>query len=267
MSGQPGQPVLLLDGRAGEDLALEVALAQTLLERVGRHGGAPVLRCYRALPTVAFGRRDTLAPGFAAAAAAARAHGFEPVVRAPGGHAAAYHEDCIVLDEVMPADDAVSGMQERFAAEAARQVAALRSLGVDARIGEVPGEYCPGAFTVNARGAVKLIGTAQRLIRGAWLLSTIVVVDREGALRAVLEDVYAALDLHWDPATVGSVATEAAAAAGGGSAASGGAAVTVADVERALLATYARRYRLEPAELDPELLDAAAALQPRHRIG
>ena len=79
----------------------------------------------------------------------------------------------------------------------------------DARVGEVEGEYCPGEFSVNARGRVKLIGAAQRIIRGAWLLSSVVVVDGAETLRAVLEDVYAALGLEWDPGTVGAVAEEA----------------------------------------------------------
>ncbi len=60
--------------------------------------------------------------------------------------------------------------------EGERLAGALRGLGVDARVGEVPGEYCPGAYSVNARGRVKLIGTAQRLVRGAALLGASVVV-------------------------------------------------------------------------------------------
>jgi len=39
--------------------------------------------------------------------------------------------------------------------------AAFRRLGVDARVGEVSGEYCPGAHSVNARGATKLISGAE----------------------------------------------------------------------------------------------------------
>ena len=76
----------------------------------------------------------------------------------------------------MPAHDAASGIRQRFAAEAERQAQALRRLGVDARVGEVPGEYCPGEFTVNARAATKLIGSAQRIVRGGWMFSTVVVV-------------------------------------------------------------------------------------------
>ncbi len=99
----------------------------------------------------------------------------------------------------------------RFAAEAESQAQALRGLGIDARVGEVPGEYCPGRFSVNARGQTKLIGAAQRIISGAWLFSTVVVVGGAARVRAVLEEVYAALALDWDPASVGSIADEVGA--------------------------------------------------------
>jgi len=37
----------------------------------------------------------------------------------------------------------------------------------------VPGEYCPGEFSINDGHGHKLIGTAQRLVRGAWLFGTV----------------------------------------------------------------------------------------------
>src|SRR6185436_412499 len=100
------------------------------------------------------------------------------------------------------------GTHERFATEGARLAGALASLGVDARVGEVPGEYCPGAYSVNARGRVKLIGTAQRLVRGGALLGASIVVGDGPGVRAVLREVYAALELEWDDATAGAVDEE-----------------------------------------------------------
>jgi octanoyl-[GcvH]:protein N-octanoyltransferase len=245
--------VELLDGRAGADPALDVALPHALVGLVaeGRHG--PLLRCYRPAPTVAFGRRDAFVPGFARAAAASRRLGFTPVVRGAGGRAAAYDEGCLVFDEIMPAAESIAGIQERFAADARRQAEALRALGVDARVGEVAGEYCPGEFSVNARGRVKLIGAAQRIVRGAWLLSSVVVVEGASGLRAVLEEVYGALGLAWDPATVGDVSTEAPG-------------TRVEDVRAALLAEYERRYQLTPASLTDVDLAHAAELLERHRV-
>ena len=233
--------------------ALEVAVSHALVERVNEGALGPVLRLYRPAPTLAFGRLDVLRPGFAAAAAAAREHGFEPVVRAPGGHAVAYHEGCLGIDELLPEADPIAGMQERFARSGAVLADALLGLGVDARVGRVPGEFCPGEFTVNARGAVKLVGTAQRVVRRASLLAASVAVHGADALRDVLADVYRALELDWDPATAGGVADEVAG-------------VTVDDVERAVLDAYASRWELVEAALDAGTLERARRLLARHEV-
>jgi octanoyl-[GcvH]:protein N-octanoyltransferase len=82
-----------------------------------------------------------------------------------------------VLDEIMAAKESLTGIQNRFARGAERQPQALRGLGIDARVGKAPGQYCPGAFTVNAGGHKKLIGAVQRAVRGGWLLSTVVLGD------------------------------------------------------------------------------------------
>jgi lipoate-protein ligase A len=243
----------LIEGRAGDDPALDLALAPALLQRVADDSRAPLVRVYRPWPTVAFGRRDSFLPGFAQAACAARRHGFTPAIRSAGGRAAAYHDGCLVIEEIIAAAESKSGIQERFAAEAGRQAGALRGLGLDARVGEVPGEYCPGEFSVNARGQTKLIGAAQRTIRGAWLFSSVLVVDGSAPLRAVLEDVYAALGLDWNPASTGSIAGERAD-------------VTLDQVQATMLAPLAARYRLTPAQLSADDLAAGQALLGRHRV-
>jgi octanoyl-[GcvH]:protein N-octanoyltransferase len=220
-----------------------------LVSRVDQGSGDALVRLYRPAPTVAFGRLDRLRPGFAAAVAAARAHGFEPVLRAPGGHAVAYHEGCLGIDELLGEADPIAGMHDRFARSGARLAGALRSLGVDARVGPVPREFCPGEFTVNARGALKLVGTAQRVVRHASLLAASVAVSGAERLRAVLVDVYAALELDWDPATVGAVGDEVA--------------VGLDDVEAAVLAAY------DPPRfvaLDAATLALAEELEPQHRL-
>ena len=79
-----------------------------------------------------------------------------------------------------------TGTHDRFATRGSGSRARSQRLGVDARVGEVPGEYCPGAYSVNARGRVKLIGTAQRLVRGAALLGASIVVGDGAGIRAVL---------------------------------------------------------------------------------
>jgi octanoyl-[GcvH]:protein N-octanoyltransferase len=141
---------------------------------------------YRPGPTAAFGRLDRLRPGYEAAQAAARAHGLEPILREGGGHAVVYDDRSVVLEEVAPSADIAAGIQARFDDGTARIVAALRSLGLDPQVGELPGEYCSGAHSVHLDG-IKVVGTAQRVIRAA------------------LTDIYAALDLDWAPSTAGAI--------------------------------------------------------------
>jgi lipoate-protein ligase A len=242
-----------IEGRVDEDPVLDLALATALLQQVAAGRRGPVIRVYRPAPTVAFGRRDSFLAGFERAAATATRAGFTPAIRSAGGRAAAYHDECLVIDEIVPARDAMADVDARFAAEAESQAQALRGLGIDARVGEVPGEYCPGRFSVNARGQTKLIGAAQRIISGAWLFSSVVVGAGSAPIRAVLTEVYAALGLEWDPTTTGSIADEIAD-------------ITVERVQRTLLEQLYVRYRLTPSELTDAERSTARDLAGRHRV-
>jgi lipoate-protein ligase A len=238
-----------------DDPALDVAVGHALLERAARGAIGPTLRVYRPGATVAFGRLDTLRPGFGAAVGAARSHGFEPVLRQPGGHAAAYDAGALCVDHVRPEAEAIPALQARFEAAAELLAGALRAVGVDARVGEIPGEYCPGAWTVNARGRVKLVGTAQRLVRGGSLLGAVVLVRGGARVRAVLEAVNACLGLEWDPATAGAAEDDVPG-------------LTVDAVERAVLDAYAvdGGGPLTEAALDDETVRRARELAARHRL-
>jgi lipoate-protein ligase A len=240
--------VRLVRSAAAGSAALELAVSHALLTRVSRGELPSTLRIYRPAPAVAFGKLDTLRPGYPAAVAAARAHGYEPVLRLPGGHAAAYNDASLAIDVVWALEDPVVGTHDRFAEEGERLAGALRALGVDARVGQVPGEYCPGDYSVNARGRVKLVGTAQRLVRGGALLGASIVVGDGPGIRAVLDDVYAALDLPWDASTAGAVDEEVPA--------------TLDAVEAAVIAAYEP---LQPAELDETTLALARTLEHERR--
>jgi len=197
---------------AADDAARRLAL----LTEVGEGRSPQLVRLLRPAPTAAFSRRDALLPGFAAAQEAARAHGFAPVVRPVGGRMAPYHPDTLVIDVIGRSDDPRRGMTERFEVVADVLVDVLSGLGLDARAGELPREYCPGQHSVHVMtpglppGATKVAGTAQRQTRRAYLVSALLVVDGSAELRAVTTDVYAALGLDLDPATVGAVADHAA---------------------------------------------------------
>nr|WP_307008090.1 lipoate--protein ligase family protein [Sinomonas atrocyanea] len=210
-----------MGGSAGGGAAAELGRAMELLDEVKRGARGGTLRLYRPQRTLAFGQRDTRLPGFEAARSAALAHGFEPVVRRAGGRAAAYHAGTLIVDHIEPAREAMVGHRHRFEVFGDLYAGALRTLGVDARVGEIPGEYCPGEFSVHgvpagaglparsgpggttAGGRLKLVGTAQRVVAGAWLFSSVFVVADAAPVRAVLTDVYRALALPFDPATAG----------------------------------------------------------------
>lgn len=194
--------------------AVDLDFALALLQRVKTGALGPLLRLYRPAPTVAFGQRDTHLPGFDAAAQACRELGFDPLVRKAGGRAAAYHQGTLVIDHLEPHADAIAGAKGRFSLFGELLAQALRDAGVAAAVGEIPGEYCPGEFSVHgsAPGSssapaqrLKLIGTAQRVVSGGWLFSSVVIVENSAPIRAVLEASYAALGLEWDPATAGAV--------------------------------------------------------------
>ncbi|MGH2960959.1 MAG: lipoyl protein ligase domain-containing protein, partial [Solirubrobacterales bacterium] len=178
--------------------------------------------------------------------------GFEPIVRLAGGRAAVYHPGTIALSEAVPDPRPAGHTHARFERVAETCATALRGLGVDARVGEVPGEYCPGAYSVNARGRSKLVGIGQRIISGGAHLGVVIVVRDSAAVRDALVPVYAALGLEWDPATAGSVEDEV-----------GGA--DLETVEAAILAELERAGHA-PVEtsLDARTLDLAARLEHEH---
>ena len=192
--------------------ALDMALSHALLMRVADRARPSVVRIYEPGPTVAFSKLDSHAPGFAAACDAARARGYEPVIRLGGGHAAAYGPGCLIHEEIVPHRSTLEGLSERYARESNIVESALARLGVSVSAGQLEGEYCAGAHSLHA-GGVKVAGIAQRVIKGAALISTVLLVDAGASLRAVLVDVYRALGIDWRPETAGSLADVAAAPA------------------------------------------------------
>src|SRR5919106_6358846 len=219
---------------------LGTAISETILRRVSAGELPPTVRIHRPGNEVAFGRQDVASAGYEAAAEAARAAGFAAVERLAGGRAAVFHEGTIAIARAYADPQPPKRTYARFEEMADVIATALRNLGVDARVGEVPGEYCPGAYSVNARGASKLAGIGQRMIRGGAHVGGVVVVSDAALVRKVLIPVYEALELDWDPATASSVADELGRELG------------LDEVEGALLAALAGRYELEEGELDEE---------------
>jgi octanoyl-[GcvH]:protein N-octanoyltransferase len=183
--------------------------------------------------TAAFSRRDTRRPGYRQASEVADRHGFEPVVRPAGGQLAAYHEGALALSVVGRHPAPADGVGGRFTTFSRTLVDGLRRLGVDARLGPVPGEYCPGTHSVNAGGRTKLAGTAQRMTPGSFFLGAVVVVSEPEPIRSLLTEAYPLLGHPLDPATVGCVADQVAG-------------VTTGDVREVLLDSLRRVLPLAP---------------------
>ncbi len=165
----------------------------------------PIIRAYTTLATAAFSRRDARLPGYPAAAETARALGFTPALRTVGGHLAPLHEGTLIVDVIAVTDAPQARTRDRFGRAATAISAALHRLGVPAQVGELPGEYCPGEFSVNAAGSAKLAGIAQRVMSWGFLLSINLVVADPDPLRTVVAACYRDLGLAVDPARVGAV--------------------------------------------------------------
>jgi lipoate-protein ligase A len=242
-------PLRLLTASFPGDAVLEAAFSAALLARVGE--GAPAaFRIARPGPAVSFGRLDRLARGYAAAADTARAHGFEPVLRVGGGRAAAIHEQAIAFGLAAPPGE--GSTTERFVAMTDLVRSALRRLGVPAEVGELPGEYCPGAWSLHAAG-VKLAGIDQRVTRTASWTEGFLVVRDGLRVRDVLSAVYDALELPWDPRTAGALSDLDGA-------------ITCEAAAAALRSELAERYVLAEVDGDPGTLKLAEGLRERHEV-
>jgi hypothetical protein len=101
-------------------------------------------------------------------------------------------------------DDPRTGIHDRFRMLSDLVVRSFGRLGVSAQVGELPGEYCPGAFSVHA-GPIKLMGVGQRVAKRAAHIGGVIVVSGSRLIRSALIPVYDALGLAWEPGTAGAI--------------------------------------------------------------
>jgi lipoate-protein ligase A len=228
------------------------ALSRVLLDQVAAGDRGPTVRLSRPARVIAFGRRDLKAPGYPEAVAAARSAGFGAMERISGGRAAAYCEGTLSLTVTLPDPMPARQTSARFEWAASTARDALLGLGIDARIGEIEGEYCPGAFSVNSGGRTKLVGIGQRMIPGAAHIGFVIAVSGSALIRQVLEPVYSALELDWNPATVGAVDDELPGTG-------------LEDTEAALLTRLRDDSTVIETALDHETLELARLAAPRFR--
>ncbi|MDP8961805.1 MAG: lipoate--protein ligase family protein [Actinomycetota bacterium] len=246
-------PLRLVRDAFPERPAYDAAVSRALMLRIAARQEPETFRLHRPGRTLAFGRQDARRPGYPAAVSAAAAAGFTPVQRLAGGRAAVFHEDSLAFSHELADPAPRRDIHERFCAISDLMSAALRRLGVDAHVGEVAGEYCAGAYSVNARGVRKLVGVGQRIITGAAHTGGVVVVAGSDRVRRVLVPVYAALEIPWQPVTVGSVEDEIGP-------------LSAEVVAEAIIAELELRYDLVEGQLNRDTLELAEALEADHGV-
>lgn len=167
-----------------------------------------LIRIFHATPTAAFSQRDTNNPGYDAAAAAVSAHGFVPMTRATGGNLALYDEGTLLVDFMSLHPDPRRDPLTRFTLVSGFIAEFLCGIGIDAHVGEVDAEFCPGQFSVNAAHKRKLVGIAQRISGNAFYVGLAITVQRATNAEAALATSYNALGLPFDPQTMGAICDE-----------------------------------------------------------
>jgi len=191
----------VLRGRA-DDLEADRSVTAGMVERT-RETGVPSLRVWRPHRQLAFGRRDAREPGYGRAREAAAEALFPPVVRSAGGRAVAYTGTTVAVAHARPNADFRTGVGERYEETLQAVQRALWRLGVPAQQGEPARAFCPGGHSLRWKG--KVAGVAQRVRMDVALVGAVVVVDDHEAIADVLDSVYDALEVPFDPDTVGSV--------------------------------------------------------------
>lgn len=191
----------VLRGRADEPED-DRSATREMVERT-RETGVPSLRVWRPHRQLAFGRRDVREPGYGRAREAAAEAGFPPYERSVGGRAVAYTGTTVAVAHARPNADFRRGVGERYEETLHAIQRALWRLGVPAQQGEPAEAFCPGSHSLSWKG--KIVGAAQRVRKDVAMVGAIVVVDGHDAIADVLTPVYAALDVPFDPDSVGSV--------------------------------------------------------------
>lgn len=242
--------IRLIEAAYPEQPGLDTALARATLIRGSAGEVGETFRLHVPGRVLAFGKQDVIAEGYAEAVAASRRLGFVPVERLAGGRAAAFHEGTLSFSWMIPDRDPRRGITQRYRDLSDLMVRAFRRLGIVGAVGEVPGEYCPGEYSVHVDGR-KVMGVGQRLSRHATHVGGVISVTDPSLLRRALIPVYQALDLDWDPATVGALVDAAPG-------------LTLSETVSAVFAEVAELGMTVRADHEPETLALASSLAREH---
>ena len=229
----------------------DTGVSHALVNAVGAGDQAETFRLHRTTDIVAFGRHDTVSPGYHEAVAASLERGFTPIERLAGGRAAIFHTGTLAFAWATPTRDPREGIRQRFECVSELLRDAIGQLGVTAVIGELPGEYCPGAYSVHVGGRTKIMGVGQRLVRGAAHVGGVICVNQGDRIRDALTPVYRALGLSWDPTTAGALTDHRADA-------------SLDQVQDLVVGHLARHFEVEQTTLDPDIVSIGLDLAPTH---
>ena len=245
-----------------EDPAVGYGYASAVFEQVASGERPAVFSISPSNRHVGVTRRDTHRPGFGKAVRAANQEGYPVLVRGAGGGAIAGGPGTFGFSIIRPPKDGEDlrlGIRARYDEAASIALAAFARLGVQAEVGEVSGEFCPGDQSVRVGGfenGMKLSGIAGRVTRRAASVGGIVLVSGEKELARILDLVYGAMDLPFRPASVGSL-RRAGSTAG------------LREAMEAFAIEAEERYGAKPASLDIHTLEKAreqrreALIRPR----
>ena len=248
---KPNKVVQMVRDSFPDRPVFDMAVTRAILDEISEGRRGETFRLYTPGRVVAFGRQDVVAEGYRRAVAVCRAEGFEAIERLAGGRAAVFHEGTLAFAWAIPTTDPLAGIAERFNNIDRIVVKALKSLGLDARVGAVPGEYCPGRYSVNLNGRWKVMGVGQRLRRGVAHVGGVVVVFGRKPINRVLTPVYRELSFDWNSHATGSVRAVLPD-------------VTTTQVEDALVAELASVAELSESGLNESILQRADRALPEH---
>jgi lipoate-protein ligase A len=186
---------MVLYTRSEPDPLLDVGVSHALLERAAEAGAGSLRLWHPLLPALSLGRLDIRDRRSIELATLAREAGATVVRRLAGGRAATLDAGCLCLGWAQP-QARLERSSARYRLTADMIIGALRDLGIEGSLGEAPGEWCPGAWSVQGPGG-KLAGLAQRQIGGSAWCEALIVVERPPALQLLSQRVHELLDIPW----------------------------------------------------------------------
>lgn len=236
-----------------ETAALDTAISRALLQQVSNGEIPQTFRLYQPKNLIAFGPQDALEPGFLKAVGIARSKGFDGIQRLVGGRAAMFHQGTLAFGLTIRDNHPRTNVELHFQMMARFLLEAFKSLGLEARIGPVNGEYCPGKYSINSQGKFKLAGMGQRLTKSATYIGGVISLKQNKEAEKILELVYRALNLELDPTSFGSLESEVPG-------------IRYNQLEEAILSQFSACFSLQEDSITPETINLAKTFELEHTI-